>query len=193
MGIIKFFKRIWSQLHRFVLWAVLLTLFWVWIYARVGDPPREQKVVVYIDAYDVDQRDLSLRLEARGLPEGIKMIQARGFDYVYFGTTLQGDVYVIKESLLRTNLEGGRLAPIGLPEGMQGLESGGQVYGIRIFDPETQQGPAMNDILYAPYPDPEPEAYYLCFDADSVHLAGRPGAVDNAAWEVALSLLTMEP
>lgn len=193
MRILKVFKNIWSQLYRFVLWAVLLSVFWVWIYSMVGDPPKERKVVVYISAYDVNDRELSLRLEEEGLPEGIKMIQARGFDYVYFGNTLEGDVYIIKESLLQTNLEDEtvRLAPISLPEGSRGYTWNGSCYGILVFDPETQRGPAMRDILYANYPEPEPEPYYLCFDVNTVHLESNPGAVDNAAWEVAMRLLAL--
>ena len=41
MGILKVLKRIWAQLHRFVFWALILSLFWAWIYTMVGDTGRE--------------------------------------------------------------------------------------------------------------------------------------------------------
>ena len=50
----------------------------------------------------------------------------------------------------------------------------------------------MSFVQYTPLPDPETENYYLCFDANSLHLATQPGALDNAAWEVALRFLGLE-
>ena len=61
------------------------------------------------------------------------------------------------------------------------------------FDAATQTGPAMDQIQYARMGEREPESYYLCFDAQSPHLSALPDAVDNAAWEVALNLLKLDP
>lgn len=182
----RILKNIWAQLHRFVFWAMILSLFWCWVYMYVGDAPRDQKLMVLVDAYALDRRELSLRLEDAGLPEGIKLIQARSFDYDIFGSTLDGDLYLMKESILKATMEESpeKLAAIVPPEGTRGWEWQGRCYGILAFDPETQKGPAMDCIQYTPLPDPEPEAYYLCFDAACLH--------PEAALTVARSLLSME-
>ena len=190
----KILKNIWSQLHRFILWALLISIFWSWIYTFVGDTSRAKKVLLYVDAYAVSQRELTLRLEDEGLPEGIRMIRARAFGYDIFNDQMNGDIYLVRESVLHSALEDtpGKLTPIPLPEGMRGYEWEGQCYGLLAFDAATQQGPAMGYVQYTPLPDPEPECYYLCFDAGSLHLAQCPDAVDNAAWEVALAFLRID-
>ena len=194
MGIVKVLKRIWAQLHRFVFWALILSLFWAWIYTMVGDTGRDKKVLFYLETPGLERRALSIRLEDACLPmEGIKMIQARGFSYELFGSELNGDFYLMRESTLKATLEETpeKLCPIRLPEGLRGYAWKGGIYGILAFDPETQKGPAMEQIRYAPFDRPEPEAFWLCFDGKSQHLASLPGALDNAAWETAMALLAM--
>ena len=193
MRVWKVLKNIWAQLHRFVFWAIVLALFWCWIYTFVGDPPREKKVMVYVDAYGLDRRALALRLEEEHMPQGLKMIQVRSFDYDIFGDSLNGDVYIMKESILRATMEESpeKLAPIALPQGRAGWTWEGETYGIRVFDAATQQAPATQYVAYTPYQKREPEDYYLCFDAASPHLASEPRALDNAAWEVAMTFLEL--
>lgn len=194
MRILRVLKRIWAQLYRFVFWALILSLFWSWIYTMVGDTGRDQKVLFYLETPGLERRPLSIRLEDACLPmEGIRMIQARGFSYELFGSELNGDLYLMRESTLKATLEETpeKLAAITPPEGMRGYEWKGGVYGLLAFDPETQKGPAMEQIRYAPFDRPEPEAFWLCFDAKSQHLAAQPGALDNAAWETAMALLAM--
>ncbi len=189
----RILKNIFSQLHRFILWALILSLLWCWIYTIVDNAPREKKVVFYTDAYALEPRALSLRLEDENMPEGIKMIQATSYDNDLFGGAMVGDFYILRESNLRAALADTpeRLTSIELPSGMEGYEQDGKIWGIRIFDAETQQGAAERYIQYTPYPEPEPECYYLCFDASSPHLAALPAALDNAAWEVAMTLLSI--
>lgn len=183
----KILKNIWAQLHRFVFWALILTLLWSWIYTLVGDTTRAKKVLIYVDPYDVDELSLSERLEEAGLPEGIKMIQIRSFANQMFRTTVEGDAYLIKESLLLKALEEtpDKLTPIQLPEGRTGYEWNGENWGILVFDAATQIGPAMEYIYYARINEREPENYYLCFDAKSPHLE------DGALWEVVTNFLQM--
>ena len=187
----RILKNIWRQLHRFVFWAVILSLLWCWVYTFVGDTGADRKVVFYIDAYALERRPLSIRLEEEGLPEGIRMIQARSFDYDLFGSSLNGDLYLMKESILKATLEESpeKLAALTLPDGLTGYDWEGSTVAILAFDPATQRGPAMEYISYALYDTPEPEPYYLCFDAASLHLSTNAAAVDNAAWEVATNFL----
>ncbi len=185
----RILKNIWSQLHRFVFWGLLISLFWFWIYINfVGDTSREKKLLFYVDAYELHWRDLSLALEDAGLPDGIEMIQVRSFDYDIFGSAINGDVYVMKESILKATLEESpeKLAPLSVPDGAECWSWEGQIYGLRVFDPATQRGAAEQYIRYAPEGAPEPEAYYLCLDAQGPHSA------DGAAWQTARAFLTME-
>ena len=186
----RILKNIWAQLHRFVFWALILSLLWAWIYTFVGDTTRDKKLILCVDAYALEQRPLALRLEDECLPAGIKMIQVRSFGYDFLGTELEGDLYLMKASILEAALTdtSGKLAPLTLPEGMAGYTREGKTWGILVFDPATQHGPAMDYIQYTPLPDPEPEAYYLCIDAASPHY----GAQDNAAWELALAFLRID-
>ena len=187
----RILKNILAQLHRFVFWALILSLLWAWIYTYVGDTSREKKVLIYVDAVELRQRVLGLRLEDMGLPEGIEMIEVRSFDYDIFGSALNGDVYLMRESILKATLDESpeKLASFPLPEGMRGYEWNGGIWGILAFDPETQRGPAMDLIRYAPEGMEEKEAWYLCFEASGPRRAAAAGGVDPAAWEVGIRLL----
>ena len=184
----KFLKNVWSQLHRFVFWAIILSMLWCWIYTYVGDTSRDKKILVYVDVYAMERRALNLRLEEEGLSEGIKMIQVRSFDYDMFGSALEGDLYLMRESILKATLEESpeKLLPLTPPDGTVGYEWEGQIWGIQAFDITTQTGIAMEYLQYAPPPYPETENYYLCLDAQSPHLE------DGAAWKVALDLLSLK-
>ena len=190
----KILKNILAQLHRFVFWAMILALFWSWIYGFVGDAPRDKKIILYVDAYDVDQEGLSFRLEDAGLPEGIKLVQVRSFADQLFSSKLEGDIYIIRESLLLASLEETpeKQCAIQLPTELPCYEWEGQRWALLVFDASTQSGPAKDCILYSPLNQPETENYYLSFDAQSLHLDGNPGAIDNAAWELAMKLLAMD-
>ena len=187
----RILKNIWAQLHRFVFWALILSVLWAWIYTFVGDTTRDKKLMLYVDAYALERRELAIRLEDECLPEGIKKIQVRSFDYDIFGGEIQSDLYLMKESILRATLEQSpeKLAPLTPPSGKAGYEWEGKCWGILVFDPATQRGSAMDYIQYAPLSEPEQEAYYLCVDAASPHYAANHNALDNAAWEVALALM----
>ena len=115
----RILKNIWAQLHRFVFWALILSLLWAWIYTFVGDTTRDKKLILCVDAYALEQRPLALRLEDECLPAGIKMIQVRSFGYDFLGTELEGDLYLMKASILEAALTDtpGKLAPLTLPEG----------------------------------------------------------------------------
>ena len=69
----RFFRNVLSQLHSYVLWALMSVLFWGWIFtAFIADAPAEKKVVVFADAQVRMDRELDLPLE-EDLPEGIRI------------------------------------------------------------------------------------------------------------------------
>ena len=57
------FRNIWSQLHRFVFWALLSTILWAWIFTLVTDTVPEKKVTVYVLTEECRSTELALRLE----------------------------------------------------------------------------------------------------------------------------------
>ena len=184
-----FLKRIWNQLHRFVFWAILLSIFWAWIYLNfVGDAKAAQKVVLTVESGDLKSHALAVLLEEPEPPEGLRMIQVRSFDYDIFGSAVVGDLYIMRESTLKATLAESpeKLAPLTLPEGWEGWRWQDQVYGIRVYDRAGGLAVAGDYIRYAPLTDPNPEPCYLCLDAQSLHLT------DGAAWTVAQRFLALE-
>ena len=145
----RILKNILAQLHRFVFWALILSLFWAWIYIYVGDTSREKKVLIYIDAYELHQRVLGLRLEDMGLPEGIEMIEVRSFDYDMFGSALNGDIYLMKESILKATLDESpeKLAPIDLPAGREGYDWSGKTAVIFATSGGSAIGKTVEKLL----------------------------------------------
>lgn len=190
----KILKNILSQFHTFLLWAMASVLLWSWIYTLVNDAPREKKVTVFINAVAIDDHALALRLEEH-LPDGIRKIKVHDFEYGMIGTDVKGDIYVVRasqlEQMLREKPEA--VLPITVPEGCIGYDYGGSCYGLRIFDAASQTGAGAGKYIWYAYLDePQKEDYYLCFGTETVHVLGADGAVDNAAWEVAMELLSLE-
>ena len=81
----KFLKNVFSQLHSFLLWALVSFLVWSWVFAFATDAPAAQKVTVYCNVPALEDTALAAKLE-ENLPQGLKMIQVRSFDYVMFDT-----------------------------------------------------------------------------------------------------------
>lgn len=179
-------KNVWSQLHRFVLWALLSTIFWAWIFTLVTDTVPEKKVTLYIQTEECQSRELSLKLE-ESMPEGIKMIKAHPFSYATFGSAdlLGADLFVVRES------EAEEMLPSFAPLDGEELDRGerelyvrdGVCYGVKVRDGKEAGGAAAAFIGYEPG-----ESYYLFFNAESPHL----GSGDGAALRVAEALLKLD-
>ena len=92
-------KNIWSQLHRFVFWAILSTIFWAWIFNVITDAPPAKKVTLYVMTDSCEDRALEEALEP-ARPEGIRLVRVHPFSYVLFDTqdALNADLYVIPGS-----------------------------------------------------------------------------------------------
>lgn len=195
----RVFRNILSQLHTFTLWLLFCAMFWSWIFANyINDTDRAHKITLYADVYTVDARDLTLRLE-ENLPKGIKMIKVSDVSFSGMIDNSAGDLYIIGETKLKQVMEEApeALMPLSaaegfaVPDGFEVFEHEGKCYGIRIYDPVTKTGTARQYIGYAQADSISDEAFYLCFDAHSIHLTGLEDAIDNAAWEVAVDFLTL--
>lgn len=182
----QFLKNIWSQLHRFVLWALLSTVFWAWIFTLVTDTVPEKKVTVYVLTEKCRSTELALQLEETK-PEGIRMIKVHPFSYAAFGNAelLGADLYIVDEKDAEemlpsfASLNGENWNPGNREE----LRRDGTLYGVKVYDGATGAGAAADFIGYEPGQD-----YYLFFNADSLHL----GSGDGAALRVAEALLKLK-
>ncbi|MBQ2062113.1 MAG: hypothetical protein II458_05485 [Oscillospiraceae bacterium] len=177
-------KNILSQLHIYVIWLILATLLWSWIFLFVTDTVRTKKVMVFIDAAC---QDVELRMELeKDMPKGLRMIQVRPFSYFLFDdeNLLRADIYIVPASKVEayrdsfTPLNGGELP--GYTVSSEG--------GIRIYDAAAGSGAAKEFITYT-VPGEEGEDYYLFFGAQSVHSAFANETGDDAALAVAEALL----
>lgn len=163
----KMLKNIISQLHSFVLWLLVSAIFWSWIFTFVNDTSPDKKVTLYCKVPEVQETALAAALEKQ-MPEGLRMIKVRSFDYVMFGVEefYRGDLFIVPVSEIETYAE--FLVP------MEGEES------AKVHDASDDTGVAAAYIRYGD------EDYYLYLGNGSVHLE------DGKAMEVAEALLAME-
>ena len=160
-------KKILSQLHTFVLWALVSAMFWSWVFTFVTDTSPDRKVTVYVKAPELRATELAVALEA-SMPEGLRMIQVHAFDYVMFGVDefYRGDIFILPGSERETYAE--LLAP---------LDATGDAL---IYDAAAGKGVATEYIRYGG------EDYFLYLGTGSTHLT------DGKAQAVARALLALE-
>ena len=183
----RFLKNVLSQLHSFVLWALLSAVFWGWIFtAFVDDAPAGKKVVIYVDAPVRMERELDARLE-EDLPEGIRMIRVHPFSYAAFDESalLQADLYIVPASHAEEFAPSFVSWPEGDAEPTEGLR------GMTVYDAAAGKGAAAEYILYE-IPGQTPENYYLFVSADTLHAASLTGKGDDAALQTARRFTELE-
>ncbi len=189
----RFLKNVFSQLHTFILIALLSTVFWAWIFTFVTDTSPEKKITVYFDVPAVRTTELSVELE-KDMPDGIKMIRARTFDYAIIddSTLQQGDIFVIRRSNMEKYLPD--LAPLPILANKSGnsvglwLSPDGIPYGIPVRDAGSGICALPDFVTYA-VPGEADEDFFLCFGAKSLHLTSNEGAVDGCAVAVARNII----
>lgn len=178
-------KRVLSQLHRYVLWALLSVFFWSWIFVLVTDPGRAHKVVLYASGVPIDDKAFAIALEEGS---SVRFVQVHAFDYALFDVDApkQADLWILPESELPDWQE--RLQPIPLDE--EGYTADGALLGILLYRADGSVCRAGRYCAYAA--SGAPQNYYLCFNRESVHLGDWNGSKDDAAIEVAQRILQME-
>ena len=80
----KTIRKALSLLPPMILWLMLCVLVWGFAFTRITDAPKEDKLVLFVDAEVRDSTALSVRLE-EGLGDRVRMVQARPFSYAMFG------------------------------------------------------------------------------------------------------------
>ncbi len=203
----KLIRRFFSSVPKYLLWIVLSTLFWLWIFTIITDTSAEKKIVLYADAAAVADPGLSVELE-KSMPEGIKMIRARSFSYLMFNeaASVDADIYIIREDDIEENIENFAPMDAAWAVGKSGVYyENGTAFGIRVYDAETGSGAAQDFIAYSVYDVPAlrertgippvngdvealpPCDYYLFFGANSLHC----GKLDMAAYDIADAFLAL--
>lgn len=178
-------KNIWTQLYRFVFWALISAIFWGWIFTLVTDAPPARKVTVYLQVEECRDRELVLKLE-ENMPAGIRKVKVHPFSYAVFGNDdlLNADVYVVRESDADEMLAS--FAPLDGEQGDWGdrelLRRDGKIYGVKVYDAASGVGDLRDYVQYD-----AGENYYLFFNASSRHL----GSGDGAALRVAEEMLKL--
>ena len=92
-------KNIGSQVYLYLLWLLASVFLWGWIFTMITDTVPEKKVTIFVDAYALEDKALSIELE-KELPEGIRMIRVHPFSYAMFqeSTILNADIFIVKAS-----------------------------------------------------------------------------------------------
>ena len=184
----RFFQNILSRLHVYIVWFMLSALLWGWIFTLVTDAPRQKKVVVFAEAYGVEETALAAALES-ALPDGIRMVQAHLFSYAMFDDSelLDADIWIVRAS------DAAEWADSSAPLDTVPFDTGGAplfvldgtAYGVLIHDAD---GGAGSGLIQYDAPGAEAEDYYLFFNRSSPHTGGT----DTAALPVAARLMEME-
>ena len=182
----RFLKNVFSQLHRWVLWALLSAIFWGWIFGFVTDTSPAKKVTLYAQVPACEDKALALALEAEK-PEQIRMVKVHPFSYALFDAEelATADLYIVCASQVEQFLDD--FAPLDSEaidlEGRELYTARGRAYGIKVYDAASGTGAALDYLHYA-----EGEDCYLFFNASSPHLT----AGDGAALQIARALLDLD-
>lgn len=180
-------KRFFAHIHKYVLWALLSAVFWAWIFTFLTDAPSSQKIVIYSDTQSMNERALAEELE-KDKPSNIRMIQIYPFSYALVDVTApeRADMYVLSETDLVNRAD--LLFPIPLKE--EGYIKDGVLLGLLLFDKEDGAVAAAEFFQYAG-DMPGIENYYLCFSKTSSHLGEWNESQDDAAIQIAETILQL--
>ncbi len=190
----KTVKQIFAHFSTYVIWLLLSVFVWSWIFNMINDTSTFHKVSMYIDCHECADLDLTLELE-EDMPKGIKMVKVHPLSYVVFdeSTMFMGDILILRES----QMENYRpvLADITALSGRwtdrPRYSQEDADYGIQVYDGQTGEG-ILSDYVTFLHPGEEQENFYLVFLAESRHLGSLNGSKDDAAFQMADRLLTME-
>ncbi len=145
-------------------------VFWGWIFTFITDTGFDRKISVYYSPSLRADETLAARLEEQ-LPEGIRMVKVRSFEYFMFGTEdlEKGDLYIVKESECGQYLSFFRSLPA----------EAASAFGDRLYVyTDAQSGAAVTGLNldsggYFSESFPEGERLILFFGGKSAHAEDR--------------------
>lgn len=183
-------RRFFSTVPKYLLWLVISTVLWMWIFGLITDTTPARKVVLYANVAELADPELAIELETE-LPDGIRMIKAHNSTYFMFDSNavVLGDFFVLPTSAVEEYISDYcPISPADFPEAKGFYEADGTCYGILVYDAETGEGVASGFIrYYDPEGDAPNEDFYLLFNTNSLHC----GEQDEAAFQVARHLLRL--
>ena len=167
----KIIKKLASNIHRYVLCALVSVFFWGWVFTLAGDAPRAKKLTVFtsVDAIDCAQLQNALADE---MPDGISLVRVYPFRYAAFDTSEaeSADIYLV------TGEEAASMAEYLSP--ITDAEEGLIVDGAVIAEVLIPAGFAAENTLFS---DTIESDVYICFGSRSVHTESLNGSDDDAA------------
>ncbi len=183
----KTFRKVMNLVPLMILWLMMSTFVWGWIFTFLTDAPREEKIVLFIECDVPGDTFIASKLEAR-TSDVIRLAQVRPFSYSMMSSEAirNADLYILSESGMTEYFEW--LSP--LPESALTLsetyETDGAFYGIKVYDAQSASGILTEHISY------EDQDYYLAFGKNSYHNAENETAVSNEAIAYAKMLFEIE-
>ena len=177
-------RRIFSRFYLYVLWLFAAFLFCGLVFSRLGDTDPAHKVTLYADVPAMRDTALAAELE-REMPEGIRMVKVHPFSYAMFDTDdlLGADLYILPESRVEEYADSLRSIGGAPFDAAGGCFREGELWGVRVWDAANKEGIAAD---FIDYPD---EDCWLFFNKDSQHIRSLNGEGDDAAVEIAQTLL----
>lgn len=174
----RIFKKILSNIHRYVFCALMSVVIWAWIFTLVTDAPRAKKVTVLFDTVSVNETALRTELK-KHLPEGLRTVKVYHISYMdmSLGMTDEADIYVLPGDRIEESLD--FLCPIGESLSERDAVINGEVYGWYLEGARS----------YAEFE--EGTDYFICFTKGSLHLGELNGSKDSAAVTVAGNILEL--
>lgn len=175
----KVLKSVFSQLHLYLLWALLSVILWGFVFGLLTDAGPEKKLLLCVDRPELPEQALEEELE-RDRPAGIRFVKTHAFSYYLFGgeELLNADLYIVGDD--RASEFADSFCPLeklALPAMERELWTrDGLAYGVKIYDAQSGEGAALQWIDYAAEGE-EPRDYYLFFGVNSRHLEDG-----NAVW-----------
>lgn len=180
----KLFKKIFSNILLYLLWGILATFFWIWIFNLMSNTTIQKKVVLFADVPKIEIEVLEVEL-GTATSDKIKMVKVHPFSYSVFDDTeiKSSDLYIVKGADFESYYES--FAPLNeeytLAINAEKFEKDGVVYGFKVYDKETKEGYLTEYITYETDYD-----YYLFFNIESIHTEGLyEKSIDNEALKVA--------
>ena len=161
----KRLKKCMNLVPLMLFWCMMSVFVWSWIFTFLTDAPRENKIVLFIDASVPGEKEIAVYLEEGKEPD-IEMVKVKPFTYSMMSSSeiRSSDLYIVKESNVSEYCEWFMPLPDNMDFGYEEYLIDGAAYGIRVFDAKTQEGAGRQWIEY------EDENYYLFFGNRTLHM-----------------------
>ena len=161
----KTIRKILNLVPLFTAYFILVFIFWAWIFTFLTDAPRENKILLYIDAAVPGEKEISLMLEDENDPE-IRFVKVKPFTYSMMDSSgiRAADLYIVRESNIMEYKDWFAPLPEALHFTGEAYEIDGAAHGIPVYDFLSASGICVGAIEY------EAENYYLFIGKESVHM-----------------------